>query len=261
MERRKLLQLLAASGVSATVGIGTPTLQKAIATSEGTSHWGYIGAGSPENWGDLSATYSACRAGLQQSPINLHNSIHATLTTLDIRYQPIPLTILNNGHTIQVNSIAGNLIQVDGEEFELLQFHFHHPSEHTVEGESFPMEMHFVHVNTKGELAVLGIFLREGTEENAVLRSVWEAMPPKEAAATTIPDEQIDIAQLLPRDRSTFRYFGSLTTPPCSEIVKWIIFQDPIEVSSAQVAQFRDVFPLNARPTQPLNRRFLLTSA
>ena len=121
------------------------------------------------------------------------------------------------------------------------------------------MEMHFVHANAKGELAVLGIFLREGTE-NTVLRSVWKAMPSKEAEATTVPGEQVDIAQLLPRDRSTFRYFGSLTTPPCSEIVKWIIFQDPIEVSSAQVAQFRDIFPLNARPTQPLNRRFLLTS-
>ena len=178
---------------------------------------------------------------------------------MDIRYQPIPLTILNNGHTIQVNAIAGNLIQLDGEEFELLQFHFHHPSEHTLEDEPFPMEMHFVHANAKGELAVLGIFLREGTE-NTVLRSVWKAMPSKEAETTTVPDEQVDIAQLLPRDLGTFRYFGSLTTPPCSEIVKWIVFQDPIEVSSAQVDQFRDVFPLNARPTQPLNRRFLLTS-
>ncbi|MEO0986093.1 MAG: carbonic anhydrase family protein [Cyanobacteria bacterium J06639_14] len=135
MERRKLLQLLAASGASATLGIGTSsTLQKAIATSESTSHWGYVGAGSPEHWGDLSANYSACRSGLQQSPINLHNSINATLTTLDILDQPIPLTILNNGHTIQMNSIASNFIQLDGEEFELLQFHFHHPSEHTVEG-------------------------------------------------------------------------------------------------------------------------------
>ena len=256
MERRKLLQLL---GASTTVGIGISTLQKAISASEGISHWGYIGAGSPENWGDLSASYSACRAGLQQSPINLHNSVNATLATLDIRYQPIPLTILNNGHTIQVNSSADNLIQLDGKEFKLLQFHFHHPSEHTVEDEPFPMEMHFVHANAREELAVLGIFLREGTE-NTVLRSVWKAMPSKKTAATIVPDEQVDIAQLLPRDRSTFRFFGSLTTPPCSEIVKWIIFQDPIEVSSAQVEQFRDIFPLNARPTQPLNRRFLLTS-
>lgn len=258
MERRKLLQLFVASGVSAVLGTGASSLKKAIA-DEGVSHWGYVGEGAPEQWGNLSSTYSACRAGLRQSPIDLNTMVKAELAAIEMRYQPIPLTILNNGHTIQVNVAPGNQIQLDGEDFDLLQFHFHHPSEHSVEGKAFPMEVHFVHANAKGELAVLGLFLQEG-KENTTLNSIWEAMPHQAADAATIPDVQLDIAGMFPRDRTLFRYFGSLTTPPCSEIVKWMLFQEPIEVSPAQIAQFRDIFPLNARPVQPLNQRFVLQS-
>ena len=258
MERRELLKLVAAGGVSAALGIGTSTLRGAIA-SEAVSSWGYVGASDPEHWGELSSTYSACRAGLEQSPIDLKHAINADFTTVDIRYQSIPLTILNNGHTIQVNVAEGNQIQLDGEDFKLLQFHFHHPSEHTVEGAPLPMEMHFVHANAKGELAVIGVFLKEGAE-NTFLRPVWQAMPRQIETAKLIPDVQVEMARLLPSDRTAFHYFGSLTTPPCSEIVKWLVFQEPIEVSPAQIAQFSDLFPLNARPVQPLNRRFVLRS-
>ncbi|MEM8829960.1 MAG: carbonic anhydrase [Cyanobacteria bacterium P01_G01_bin.19] len=256
MDRRKLLQLLTFSGVSATLSVGMCSLSEAIASESG-SGWGYTGEGSPENWGDLSSTYTACKTGLQQSPIDLHSAIDANLTVVDVDYKSIPLTILNNGHTIQVNATTGNKIKLDDEEFELLQFHFHHPSEHTVDGKPYPMEMHFVHANSKGELAVLGVFLQEGAE-NTPLKPVWEAMPQRKGEPKEMPGVKIDISELLPTNREMYRYFGSLTTPPCSEIVKWIVYQEPIQVSSVQIDQFRKIFPLNARPVQLLDRRFIL---
>lgn len=258
MERRKLLKLLALTSASSVFGLGATSLKKAIASESGSS-WGYVGAGSPEHWGELSSTYSACRAGLQQSPIDLQDAISANLKNIEINYKPIPLSILNNGHTIQVNAASGNSIQLDEEEFKLLQFRFHDPSEHTVKSRSYPMELHFVHANAKGELAVLGVLLEEG-QENMSLKPVWDAMPAQKMEAKTISGAQVDITKLLPSDRSTFRYFGSLTTPPCSEIVKWVVFKEPIQVSAAQVAQFKKIFPLNARPIQPLERRFILQS-
>ena len=259
MERRKLLKLFALTGASSAFGLGAASLQKAIA-SEGSIEWGYVGEGAPEHWGELSSTYTACRTGLQQSPVNLQGAIGANLANVEISYQPIPLSILNTGHTIQVKADESSSIKLDGEDFKLLQFHFHHPSEHTIEGSLYPMELHFVHANDKGELAVLGVFLQEG-EENATLAPVWKAMPESKTEAETIAGSQVDIAQLLPGDRQMFRYFGSLTTPPCSEIVKWVVFQEPIPVSAAQVAQFKKIFPLNARPVQPLDRQFLLQSS
>lgn len=259
MERRKLLKLSALTGASAAFGLGSASLKKAIA-SEGGSSWGYIGEGAPQHWGELSSTYTVCRAGLQQSPIDLRDATSASLESVEVNYRPIPLSILNDGHTIQVSALRGNSISLGGEEFELLQFHFHHPSEHIVDGRPYPMELHFVHANANGELAVLGVFLQEGAE-NTSLIPVWKAMPARKAAPEEIPGSQVDIAQLLPSDRKMFRYFGSLTTPPCSEIVKWVVFQEPIQVSATQIAQFKKIFPLNARPVQPLERRFLLRSS
>lgn len=259
MQRRKVLQLFAASSMGAALGIGASSFKGAIADESGSSVWGYVGNTSPENWSNLSSTYKACQAGLQQSPIDLRGGIEAELAAVDIRYRPIPLTILNNGHTIQVDAVSGNSISLDGEEFELKQFHFHHPSEHTVDGEVFPMEVHFVHANGRGELAVLGVFLKEGTE-SSLLRPVWENMPYQKANARTISGVEVDIAGILPSDRAMFRYFGSLTTPPCSEIVKWVVFQEPMEASREQISEFKNLFPLNARPVQPLNRRFVLQS-
>ena len=256
MDRRKLLQLLTFSGVSATLSVGMCSLSEAIASESG-SGWGYTGEGSPENWGDLSSTYTACKTGLQQSPIDLHSAIDADLAAVDVDYKSIPLTVLNNGHTIQVNATTGNKIKLDDEEFELLQFHFHHPSEHTVDGTPYPMELHFVNANSKGELAVLGVFLQEGAE-NTALKPIWDVMPQRKGQPKEISGVKVDISELLPSNREMYRYFGSLTTPPCSEIVKWIVYQEPIQVSSVQIDRFRKIFPLNARPVQLLARRFIL---
>ncbi|MBW4647461.1 MAG: carbonic anhydrase [Kastovskya adunca ATA6-11-RM4] len=259
MQRRTMLKLLATSGAGTVLGLGATSLRSAIA-QEGGIEWGYIGAEGPENWSSLSSTYSACRAGLQQSPINLQGAIEAELPDVEISYNSVPLKIINNGQTIQVNTVPGNRLIINGEEYELLQFHFHHPSEHTVEGEAYPMEAHFVHQNRKGELAVLGVLLKEGAE-NQALMPVWAAIPQQKSPEKSISGTQIDLAQMLPVERDSFRYFGSLTTPPCSEIVRWIVLEQPVEVSTAQIEKFSKLFPLNARPIQPLNRRYLLRSS
>ncbi len=176
-----------------------------------------------------------------------------------ITYQAIPLAIHNTGRTVQVRVAAGSVLHLDGEAFELQQFHFHHPSEHMVAGMTYPMEIHWVHGNPHGQYAVVSTFLTAGVE-NAWLRSLWADMPAPNTLATTISGMAIDMAQILPRDGAIFRYDGSLTTPPCSETVKWIVFQTPIEVSSDQVARFAARFPFNARPVQPRNRRPILQS-
>jgi carbonic anhydrase len=258
MERRQLVKLSLFGGVAMALGVSNRTLQRAIA-SEGGVSWGYVGANGPETWGELSSTYSACRVGTEQSPIDLQGAISADLPAIEVHYEPVPLNIFNNGHTIQVNVAPGNYLRFAEQEFELLQFHFHHPSEHTLAGQPFPMEMHLVHQNARRELAVLGVFLKEGTE-NPELRLIWDAMPRQKTEPETIAGVTIDVAKLLPGDRTLFEYFGSLTTPPCSETVTWMVFQEPVEVSPSQVTLFKNIFPLNARPVQPLSRRFLLLS-
>ncbi len=238
-------------------GVELSNLQGAIA-SENEIHWGYTGDEGPGNWGSLSPDYAQCQSGNHQSPINLNGAIAADLSEFQIDYAEVPLKILNNGHTIQVNAESGNTLTLDGTVFELLQFHFHHPSEHTVNGQSYPMEIHFVHRNEEtGELAVLGVLVEEG-EENMALKSVWDYLPSRMRPEMEISDTAIDLEAILPESRSTYRYFGSLTTPPCSEVVRWVVFQEAIELSSSQIEAFSQIFPLNARPVQPLNQRFLL---
>lgn len=262
MRRRNLLKLIAATGVGTSISITEPfpepLLKRAIARADQSS-WGYDGDGNPAHWGALSSDYRACSIGTQQSPVNLQDAIETELLPIAISYQSSPITIRNNGRTIQVNVSAGNNITLGGTTFELLQFHFHHPSEHQLSGKAYPMEMHLVHRSESGELAVLGVFLQEG-QANATLEPVWPAIPDQFQPETTIHGVTISLADLLPVDRNTYRYFGSLTTPPCSETVRWIVFDEPIEVSTDQINQFAKIFPFNARPTQPLNHRRLLHS-
>ncbi|MEA5533445.1 carbonic anhydrase family protein [Crocosphaera sp. XPORK-15E] len=254
MKRRTFVKAIPLGLAGATFSLNFPSLIAAVAGEKHTD-WSYD---DPESWGYLSQDYQVCSLGNQQSPIDLQSPISSELQPIEIVYQDIPLKLLNNSHTIQVNSNSDNYIIIDGEKFDLLQFHFHHPSEHTVTGKTYPMEVHFVHKNKEGSLAVLGVFLQEG-QENAILKSIWEAMPSHKSEEKLIEGVKISLAQLLPNDQTMYRYFGSLTTPPCSEIVHWIVFQNPLEISSTQIHKFKQIFPLNARPIQPLNRRFLLS--
>ncbi len=258
MNRRQLLKkgLVAVTGIATSSLFGCSTLTSAT-KENGKSHWGYIGEKGPENWGTLSSDFDVCQSGISQSPVNLESAVDADLPDLKINYKDSPLRIVNNGHTIKVNYQPGSFLTLDGEPYELLQFHFHHPSEHKVEGVALPMELHLVHKSQKGALAVIGVFMKQG-EVNPALQKIWQAMPMKESREKTISNVNINASDLLPEDRDYYRYFGSLTTPPCSETVNWIVLKEPVEISSPQVNKFAKVFPMNARPVQVVKRRFLL---
>jgi len=222
-------------------------------------HWTYEGDEGAAHWGELKPEFQACSIGKEQSPINLAKPVHAKLSKLDIEWKDAPLTVTNNGHTIQINMPAGSTVSEEGgEKYTLKQFHFHHPSEHLVDGKSYSMEAHFVHLNDAGTAAiVLGVFIEAGAA-NAELTKIFAVMP--KAAGEAKTELKIDPKGLLPKGQDRYRYEGSLTTPPCSEIIHWNVFREKITASEAQIKAFADLFPMNARPALPLNRRFLLES-
>ncbi|MGA7978729.1 MAG: carbonic anhydrase family protein [Chromatiaceae bacterium] len=194
---------------------------------------------------------------MNQSPIDVGSTVHADLAPVAIDYAGHGTNILNNGHTVQVNVQAGGTLTMDGRTFTLKQFHFHAPSEHTVAGKSYALEAHFVHADPEGHLAVIGVLLSEG-EPNADLAKLWAAMPTEVGAAKplTIP---VNPASLLPANRDYFRYNGSLTTPPCTEGVRWLVMKEPLSVSKEQVFELIQVLHgFKNRPVQPVNARPVL---
>lgn len=227
----------------------------AQSVDDGEAHWEYDGRNGPDMWGALNPSYLDCASGMQQSPVNLTEAVPAAGGSLDIQWQPAQSQVVDNGHTIQVNLAEGGSISLEGRRFSLLQFHFHLPGEHTVDGGSFPMEAHFVHQSEEGNLAVVGVFMAGG-EAHPMIGRIWDAIPAAGETAATLPD--LDPNALLPEGRTYFRYAGSLTTPPCSEVVSWVVLDQPISVSSEQIEAFAALYPMNARPVQALNRRFIL---
>jgi carbonic anhydrase len=258
--RREVLGLIAGGAVACPTCLAIGTAHGADkAAAHGPVHWGYAGEGAPEKWGQLEPRFRVCDLGIEQSPIDLTRSIRAEVRQVQSFFRPMRVRILNNGHTIQVNADEGSYSQISGQRFELLQFHFHHPSEHVLDGKSFPLEVHFVHRNATGQLAVLGVFFEQGISTNSTLATVFDGMPPSEMPERDI-GRMIDPSEFLPLSPTYFRYIGSLTTPPCSQGVLWTVFRDPIAASASQIQQFSSIFPLNARPVQRLNNRFLLES-
>jgi len=189
--------------------------------------------------------------------VDITSVVNAGIDPVLIRWKAAKFcSIVNNGHSIQVNMRAGGYIELDGSRYDLVQFHFHHRSEHTVDGKHFPMEAHFVHKAAKGSgLAIIAVFFDEG-RENATLKPIWTAAP--KHAGDSSNAQGIDAERLLPASRAAFRYAGSMTTPPCFEVVSWIVHREPVDASIDQIASFSKLFPNNFRPTQPLNRRFVL---
>ena len=223
------------------------------------AHWGYEGPDGPAKWGDIDAANRACSIGGEQSPIDIREPIKAQLAQLNITWAKNVDTIINNGHTIQVNVGDSSVLSVGaGRNYRLLQFHFHHPSEHLIDGKSFPMEAHFVHRADSGGLAVVGVMFSEG-KPNATFGKIIATMPAKEGPAVKA-DGAINPNGLLPAKLGYYRYPGSLTTPPCSEVVEWLVLTDPIQVAASDVAGFAKLYPMNARPAQRDNRRYVLQS-
>ncbi|EWY36567.1 hypothetical protein N825_26385 [Skermanella stibiiresistens SB22] len=260
--RRSILRHLAIGGVAACpicVGVAKAVAGEPHHGAAGaTPHWAYEGAEGPEHWGVLTPEFRSCSLGLEQTPIDIDGAVRAEMGSIDIAFAPIPATVVNNGHTIQVNCARGSHSVISGVRHELLQFHFHHPSEHLLSGKAFQMECHFVHKAASGALAVVGVLINPGAA-NAALDPVWDVLPVTAGEEAKLAND-IDPATLLPDHRAYFRYAGSLTTPPCSEGVTWTILGAPIEASKAQIAKFAALFPNNARPIQGRNRRFLLKS-
>jgi len=180
--------------------------------------------------------------------------------TLRIIRQTHVVDVIDNGHTIQVNYDAGSTVVVDGTSYELKQYHFHAPSEHTVDGQHFPMEMHLVHQSPGGKLAVLGVFIDEG-DHNAAFEPVLSNLPDEVGEEIHHENVTVNIDDLIPPSPTTYRYPGSLTTPPCSEGVSWFVDIEPIELSAEQIAQFKANFYGNNRPVQPLNDRTVFVQA
>ena len=231
--------------------------------------WHYEGAEGPANWGTLSPTFAACSEGRNQSPIDITKATPAATAELRTTFPPAELHIahhehiadgINNGHTIQINYPDAETLTLGGVDYQLTQYHFHSPSEHTVDGKRFPMEMHLVHKSADDRLAVVGVFIAEGAH-NKAFDPVWANLPGQKGVETHYPAVKVDVDALLPTVRTSYRYDGSLTTPPCSEGVSWIVMTTPIELSSEQVAAFTRLIKDNNRPVQPLNGRTILTDA
>jgi carbonic anhydrase len=219
------------------------------------THWGYKGDIGPAKWAALKPEFGAC-TGKNQSPVNITGTIEAELKPVQFGYKAGGTAVVNNGHTIQVNYEAGSAITVDGISFELKQFHFHAPSENQINGKSFPLEGHLVHADKDGNLAVVAVVFDEG-KANSVIGAAWAQMPKKEGEAA-LPSK-VSVVGLLPADRDYYRYNGSLTTPPCSEGVRWIVMKKPMTVSAQQLQAFKTTVGFdNNRPVQAVNARPLL---
>ena len=220
--------------------------------------WGYTGENGPVHWGEMSPEFAMCAAGFAQSPIVLRDPGEVDLVDIEFQYGLTDSMITNNGHTIQVNVEAGSSIVYNGISYDLLQFHFHHPSEHTINGEAAAMEVHFVHQDpNSGMLVVVGIMLRESDQDNVAYAAIFDHMP-SQAGEEMAMSDVISLMALLPYQRTYYTYQGSLTTPPCSEIVRWLLLDTAVDLSAAQIAAFTEMYAYNARPTQPLGKRDLL---
>jgi carbonic anhydrase len=221
--------------------------------------WDYGVAEGPSNWGDLKPEFALCKNGQRQSPIDIRNPKRANLPPIQFDYKPSSLHIIDNGHTVMINYNPGSSISVGGKRYTLKQFHFHRPSEEKINGKAYEMVVHLVHADAEGKLAVVAVMLQKG-EDNPLVHRLWMNLP-KEKEKEESPDTvQIDVAALLPADHSYYTYPGSLTTPPCSEDVTWVVLKQPVTVSTEEIEQFSKLYPHNVRPTQPLHDRVVLES-
>lgn len=250
MDRRNVLKLFA--------GVALCPLCASTGFAEESHHWSYKGESGPEKWGSLDAANASCSTGDQQSPIDITGAISAPQPLLKFGWSKRPDTIINNGHTIQLNFSGGDTLHVGDRTFGLAQLHFHHPSEHLVGGKGFAMEAHFVHTTAAGGLAVVGVLIVPG-KTNRVFNKIVSTMPAEEGSPVRA-DLGIDPNRLLPAQHGYYHYEGSLTTPPCSQTVDWFLLARHIEVAEADIARFAKLYPMNARPVQKLDRRFILTS-
>ena len=248
-----------AAARTAAHGAGTAaTSATGKAGADPHAHWGYNGNAGPAAWGGLKPEFSMCSSGQRQSPIDIRGGLSVDLDAVRFDYQPSRFGVIDNGHTVQVNLAGGNSIEIGGKRFELVQFHFHRPSEERIDGRQFEMSVHLVHKDEQGRLAVVALLLEKG-QPQAVVQKVWNNLPLEkgEEMAARAP---VDLTELLPADRRYYTYMGSLTTPPCSEGVQWIVMRQPVTVTPEQIEIFARIYPMNSRPVQQVAGRRILQS-
>ena len=248
--RTEMIPIGRSAALAAALSIGIA----AAATPSAGHHWSYTGHEGPAKWSALNPEYETCKLGKHQSPIDIRGAKPADLPAIRFDYHPTPLAVVDNGHTIQVNYAPGSTIDVGGSRYELVQFHFHKPSEEKINGKSHAMVAHLVHKNAEGKLAVVAVLL-DGGGANATIGTVWKHLPSEKEKPIVVPDANVDASALLPADHGYYTFEGSLTTPPCSENVRWFVLKTPVRIANAEIAAFGKIYPMNARPVQPTNGR------
>jgi carbonic anhydrase len=253
----KPLHMLVRSGLGTIIfcsilAAGTPAATAADAVPH---HWSYSGDTGPAHWASEDESFATCGVGKQQSPIDIEKSVQKDLPAIKFAYQPTPLKVTDTGHSFQVNAAAGSGgITVGDEHYDFVQIHFHEPSEERIHGHRYAMVAHIVHKNAKGELAVVAVLINKG-KTNSFLRPVFDNFPAGGTQDSLVPAATVNVTDLLPTSQGYFTFAGSLTTPPCSEHVRWFVLKTPVEASEQQLNQFGARYRGNARPTQKLNGR------
>lgn len=240
----------------ALTGHAAPTAVKSASGHGHDVHWAYEGEGGPEAWGQLKSEFKTCAIGKRQSPIHIEDggTLQGPAEPIQFSYRASDGTVVNNGHTIQVDVVGDNSITVRGATYKLLQFHFHHPSEERINNKAYSMVAHLVHRNAEGQLAVVAVLLDPGAA-NGLINKVWTYMPLDAGDKVRMPPGLLDLTELLPKDQRYYQFLGSLTTPPCTEGVLWLVLKQPTPVSPEQIKLFSQLYPMNARPVQPVNGR------
>jgi carbonic anhydrase len=223
------------------------------------AHWSYNGPAGPQTWGGLKPEFSLCGNGQRQSPIDIRGGLAVDLEPVAFSYQASRFAVIDNGHTVQANVAPGNFIDLGGKRYELVQFHFHRPSEERIDGRQFEMSVHLVHRDEQGKLAVVAVLMDKGQQAQPAVQKVWNNLP-LEKGEENAARVALDIAELLPTDRRYFTYMGSLTTPPCSEGVQWVVMRQPVVMTAEQIELFARIYPMNARPVQQAGGRRILQS-
>jgi len=222
-------------------------------------HWAYSGAGGPEHWTKLDPAFAACNLGKYESPIDINKATLANLPALVFNYAATPASVVDNGHTVMVTYAPGSTLTVGGKQYQLQQFHFHHPSEEAIHGKHADMVVHLVHADAEGHLAVVAVLLKRGAA-NPVLAQIKSKVAAEKEHPVALAEHSLDAKDLLPASLGYYTFPGSLTTPPCTEGVTWYVLKAPVEIAAEQLAWFAKLYPSNARPLQPLHDRAVMAT-
>lgn len=236
----------------------SPDAHATTGATHALTHWDYQGEGGPARWGQLGPDNTLCQTGQRQSPIDIRGGVAVNIDPIHFNYNRTSFQVLDNGHTIQVKVGAGQSIQVGVRSYQLVQFHFHRPSEELINGRRYDMVAHLVHQDDQGKLAVVAVLIESG-EQHPLIQQVWANLP-LEKNEWHVAAQPIDLNQLLPKDQRYYTYMGSLTTPPCSEGVLWMVLKTPVQLSPEQINVFAHLYPMNARPIQPQGDRLIKES-